>query len=105
MYHLRYATCVPDRPDHAGLDTQQKSPGGVDMPQPYSRKGLRGWMSTMSMRFALKERREGKITEIGLTRLTSTPLTPTRSRAEACQPLRVFFAVWQRHDHEVGDRR
>ena len=75
------------------------------MPPPYSRKGLRGWMSTMSTRFPYKERRVGKITEIGLTRLTSTPLTPTRSRAEACQPLRVFFAVWQRHDHEVGDRR
>ena len=37
--------------------------------------------------------------EIGLTRLTSTPLSPTRSRAEACQPLRVIFAARQRHDH------
>ena len=78
---------------------QQKSPGGVDTPPPYSRKGLRGWMSTMSMRFALKEKRQGKIMEIGLTRLTSTPLSPTRSRAEACQPLRVIFAARQRHDH------
>ena len=42
MYHLRYATCVPDRPGHTGLDMQQKSPVRVDMPQPYSRKGLRG---------------------------------------------------------------
>ena len=69
------------------LDMQQKPPVGFDMPQPYSRKGLRGWMSTMSMRFPYKERRVGKITEIGLTRLTSTPLTPTRSKAEACQSL------------------
>ena len=33
--------------------------------------------------------------KIGLTRLTSTPLIPTGSKAEACQPLRVFFAAWQ----------
>ena len=30
-------------------------------------------MSTMSMRFPYKEKREGKKTKIGLTRLTHTP--------------------------------
>ena len=87
------------------LDVQQKSPGGVDMPQPYARKGLRGWMSTVSMRFALKEKRQGKIIKIGLTRLTSTPLSPTRSKAEACQPQPVFFAARQRHDYEAATGR
>ena len=56
-------------------------------------------MSTMSMRFALKEKRVGKIMKIGLTRLTHTPLSPTRSRAEACQPLGVIRAAWRGHDH------
>ena len=65
------------------------------MPPPYSRKGLRGWMSTMSTRFPYKERRIGKIMKIALTRLTSTPLTPTGSRAEACQPLGVIRAACQ----------
>ena len=37
-----------------------------------------------------------------MTRLTSTPLTPTGSRAEACQPLRVFCAAWHGHDHGGG---
>ena len=69
------------------------------MPHAYSRKGLRGWMSTMSTRFPYKERRVGKITKIALTRLTSTPLSPTRSRAEACQPLQSFSAAWHGHDH------
>ena len=87
-----------------GLDVQQKSPVGVDMPQPYSRKGLRGWMSTVSTRFPYKERRVGKITEIGLTRSSSTPLTPTGSRAEACQPLRVIRAAWQGRDHGAPGR-
>ena len=72
------------------------------MPPPYSRKGLRGWMSTVSMRFALKEKRVEKIMKIGLTRLTSTPLSPTRSRAEACQPLGVIHAAWQGRDHETA---
>ena len=67
------------------------------MPPPYSRKGLRGWMSIVSTRFPYKERRERKKVEIGLTWLTSTPLTPTRSKAEACQPLGVICAVCQRH--------
>ena len=86
---------------------QQKSTGGVDMPPLYSRKGLRGWMSTMSTRFPYKERRIGKIMKIALTRLTSTPLTPTRSKAEACQPLGVIHAAWQGRDHETapGDGR
>ena len=75
------------------------------MPPPYSRKGLRGWMSTMSTRFPYKERRVGKITEIGLTRLTHTPLSPTRSRAEACQPQPVISAAWQGHDHETDNGR
>ena len=80
------------------------------MPPPYSRKGLRGWMSTVSMRFAYKERRERKKVEIGLTWLTSTPLTPTRSKAEACQPLEVIRAAWHGHDHgtatdDEGSRR
>ena len=77
------------------------------MPPPYSRKGLRGWMSIVSTRFPYKERRVGKITEIALTRLTSTPLTPTGSRAEACQPLGVIRAAWHGHDHETatGDGR
>ena len=52
-------------------------------------------MSIVSTRFALKEKREGKITEIGLTRLTSTPLNPYGSKAEACQPLRAVSAVRQ----------
>ena len=69
------------------------------MPPPYSRKGLRGWMSTVSTRFPYKERRVGKITEIALTRLTSTPLSPTRSKAEACQPLGVIRAARHGHDH------
>ena len=34
-----------------------------------------------------------------MTRLTSTPLTPTGSRAEACQPLRAVCAAWQGRDH------
>ena len=50
-------------------------------------------MSTMSTRFPYKEKREGKIMEIGLTRLTHTPLSPTRSRAEACQPQPMICAV------------
>ena len=53
-------------------------------------------MSTMSMRFPYKERRVGKITKIGLTRLTSTPLMPTGSKAEACQPLRAVCAAMAR---------
>ena len=68
------------------------------MPPPYSRKGLRGWMSTVSMRFALKEKRVEKIMKIGLTRLTSTPLTPTGSRAEACQPLRAVLCCMARSE-------
>ena len=40
--------------------------------------------------------------KIGLTRLTSTPLTPTGSRAEACQPLGVIRAAWHGHDHGAG---
>ena len=72
------------------------------MPPPYSRKGLRGWMSIVSTRFPYKERRVGKITEIALTRLTSTPLTPTGSRAEACQPLGVIRAARHGHDHETA---
>ena len=72
------------------------------MPPPYSRKGLRGWMSIVSTRFPYKERRVGKITEIALTRLTSTPLTPTGSRAEACQPLGVIRAACQGRGHEAG---
>ena len=75
------------------------------MPPPYSRKGLRGWMSTMSTRFPYQERRVGKITEIGLTRLTHTPLSPTRSRAEACQPQPMICAAWHGYDHKTGDRR
>jgi len=82
-----------------GLAMQHKQPGGVDMPPPYSRKGLRGWMTNVSIRFPYKEKRQGKITEIGLTRLTSTPLSPTGSRAEACQPLGVIRAAWRGHDH------
>ena len=74
---------------------QQKSPVGVDMPQPYSRKGLRGWMSTVSMRFWDFFLPFSLYKEIGLTWLTSTPLTPTGSKAKACQPLQVFCAAWQ----------
>ena len=65
------------------------------MPPPYSRKGLRGWMSTMSTRFPYKERRVGKITKIALTRLTSTPSNPYGSRAEACQPETAISAPCQ----------
>ena len=83
------------------FDMQQKSSVGVDMPQPYSRKGLGGWMTNASTRFPYKEKRVGKITEIGLTRLTHTPLSPTRSKAEACQPQSVFFAARHGHDHEA----
>ena len=52
-------------------------------------------MSTVSTRFPYKERRVGKITKIALTRLTSTPLNPYGSRAEACQPQPVFSAACQ----------
>ena len=75
------------------------------MPPPYSHKGLRGWMSTMSMRFPYKEKRVEKIMKIGLTRLTSTPLTPTRSKAEACQPQPAICAAWHGRDHETGNGR
>ena len=86
---------------------QQKTSGGVDMPQPYSRKGLRGWMTNVSTRFPYKERRVGKIMKIALTRLTSTPLSPTASKAEACQPLRVIRAACPRHSGKsvLGDGR
>ena len=40
--------------------------------------------------------------KIGLTRLTSTPLTPTRSRAEACQPQPAICAAWHGRDHEMA---
>ena len=69
---------------------QQKPPFRVDMPQPYSRKGLRGWMTNVSMRFLDFSLPFSLYREIGLTWLTSTPLTPTGSKAEACQPLRVI---------------
>ena len=87
----------------AALDVQQKTPVGVDMSQPYSRKGLRGWMTNMSTRFPYKERRVGKNMKIGLTRLTSTPLSPTGSKPEACQPLGVIRAAWQDYDQGGGN--
>ena len=37
-----------------------------------------------------------------MTRLTSTPLSPTRSKAEACQPLRAVYAAWHGYDHGAG---
>ena len=90
-----------------GLDMQQKTSVGVDIPQPYSRKGLRGWMTNVSTRFPYKERRVGKIMKIALTRLTSTPLSPTASTAEACHPLRVIRAACPRHSGKsvLGDGR
>ena len=69
------------------------------MPQPYSRKGLRGWMTNVSMRFLDFSLPFSLYREIGLTWLTSTPLTPTGSRPEACQPLGVIRAAWQGRDH------
>ena len=59
-------------------------------------------MSTMSTRFALKEKREGKITKNGLTRLTSTPSNPYESRAEACQPQPVIFAPCQGRGNDTS---
>ena len=56
-------------------------------------------MSIVSMRFAYKERRVGKITENGLTWLTSTPSNPYGSKAEACQPLRAISAACQGAGH------
>ena len=78
-----------------GLDMQQKTSVGVDMPQPYSRKGLRGWMTNVSTRFPYKERRVGKIMKIALTRLTSTPSNPYGSKAKACQPGPMISAACQ----------
>ena len=78
---------------------QRKSLAGVDTPQPYSRKGLGGWMTNVSMRFWDFFLPFSLYREIGLTRLTSTPLTLTGSRAEACQPLRVIRTAWQGRDH------
>ena len=52
-------------------------------------------MSTVSTRFALKEKRVGKNPKIALTRLTSTPSNPYGSRAETCQPQPVIFAACQ----------
>ena len=52
-------------------------------------------MSTVSTRFALKEKRVGKNPKIALTRLTSTPSNPYGSRAEACQPQPMFSAACQ----------
>ena len=61
----------------------------------------------MSTRFPYKKRRERKKVEIGLTWLTSTPLTPTRSKAEACQSQPVICTAWHGRDHETatGDGR
>ena len=52
-------------------------------------------MSTVSMRFWDFSLPFSLYREIGLTRLTSTPLTPTGSRAEACQPLGAVCTAWQ----------
>ena len=52
-------------------------------------------MSIVSTRFALKEKRKGKITKITLTRLTSTPSNPYGSKAEACQPETTISAACQ----------
>ena len=54
-------------------------------------------MTNVSMRFLDFSLPFSLYREIGLTWLTSTPLTPTRSKAEACQPLGVICAVCQRH--------
>ena len=65
-------------------------------------------MSTVSTRFPYKERRVGKITEIALTRLTSTPSNPYGSKAKACQPQPVISAAWQgwaRHLFEGANRK
>ena len=62
-------------------------------------------MSTMSMRFPYKEKREGKKTKIGLTRLTHTPSNPYGSRAEACQPEPMISAARQGHGHGSSPRR
>ena len=61
-------------------------------------------MSTVSARFALKEKRKGKITKNGLTWLTSTPSNPYRSKAEACQPEPVIFAAWQGRGNDLSPR-
>ena len=61
-------------------------------------------MSTVSTRFAYKERRVGKITEIGLTRSSSTPSNPYGSRAEACQPETAVSAACQGHGNDPSLR-
>ena len=61
-------------------------------------------MSIVSRRFPYKERRVGKITEIGLTWLTSTPLNPYGSRAETCQPEPVISAACQGHGNDPAPR-
>ena len=61
-------------------------------------------MSTVSTRFPYKERRVGKITKIALTRLTSTPLNPYGSRAEACKPQSVFSAACQGRGDDLSPR-
>ena len=62
-------------------------------------------MSIASTRFALKEKRQGKITKNGLTRLTSTPLNPYGSRAKACQPETAISAARQGHGYGSSPRR
>ena len=62
-------------------------------------------MSIASTRFALKEKRQGKITKNGLTRLTSTPLNPYGSRAKACQPETAISAARQGYGNDLSPRR
>ena len=60
---------------------------------------MRGCASIVSTRFWSFSPPSSLYREIALTWLTSTPLTPTGSRAEACQPLGVIPAAWQGRDH------
>ena len=61
-------------------------------------------MSIVSTRFALKEKRKGKITKNGLTHSSSTPSNPYGSKAEACQPETMISAPCQGHGDDLSPR-
>ncbi len=70
-------------PSRFGLDTIAKMPRWVRHASRLLRVGLRGVDDERDDPFSLKERRQVKITKIGLTRSSSTPSNPYGSKAEA----------------------
>ncbi len=75
--HRRLQVMVSD------LDTIAKMARRVRHASDLLRVGLRGVDDEHDDPFSLKERRQVKITKIGLTRSSSTPSNPSGSRAEA----------------------